>query len=188
MAHEGPITATQIEFLAEDENVTIFPNFKMPELYFIQGAVGPFQPGVPISVPLWLALTLKKRKKCKIQPPTWLDADYLETKFDSETHDDKSFELLPFHYIEIATLLLNHAQDDIPFAPQIRATIEDIWNRRASKVRDGLRTIGAETSGIQLSNITAMEINKIRPFISKAMDQFYMLSQKAEEPTPNANQ
>jgi hypothetical protein len=60
-------------------------------------------------------------------------------------------------------------------------TCTDIWNRRASKVRDGLRTIEAETSGIQLSNITAMEINKIRPFVSKAMDQFYMLSQKTED-------
>jgi hypothetical protein len=48
--------------------------------------------------------------------------------FESETRDDKSFELLPFHYIEVATLLLNHAQDDIPYAPQIRATIEGIQN------------------------------------------------------------
>ena len=60
-------------------------------------------------------------------------------------------------------------------------TYIDIWNRRASKVRDGLRTIGAETSGVQLSNITAMEINKIRPFISKSMDQFYLLSQKTDD-------
>lgn len=178
--HDGPLSAAQMEFLAEDEQVTVIPSFQMPELYFIMGSVGPFHPAVPIAIPLWLALVLKKRKKCKIQPPSWLDPDYLRTKFDSETHDDKSFEPLPFHYIEMASLLLSCASDDIRNSAQIRAIIEDIWNRRASKVRDGLQTIGAGISGIHLNNLSAMEINKIRPFIVKAMDQFFKLSQKTE--------
>ena len=67
-----------------------------------------------------------------------------------------------------------------------RVTNADIWNRRASKVRDLLQTIGADKIGVPLSNITAMEINKIRPFISKSMSQFYMLSQKTDEVTQDS--
>jgi len=190
MTHTGSLSASQMEFLAEDELVTVFPNFKMPELFFIKGSVGPFHPGVPIAIPVWLAIVLKKRKKCKIQPPDWLDAEFLAVKFDSETHDDQSFESLPFHYIEIATLLLTHASDEVRNPAQIRATIEDIWNRRASKVRDGLQKLGAEVegvSGVHLNNLSAMEINKIRPFIVKAMGQFYKLSKKSELEASNEN-
>jgi len=28
---------------------------------------------MPADVPLWYAVVLKKRNKCKIQPPLWLD-------------------------------------------------------------------------------------------------------------------
>lgn len=47
-------------------------------LYFIfyflhQGDLGPFNPGLPVEVPVWLALNLKQRQKCRIVPPEWMD-------------------------------------------------------------------------------------------------------------------
>ena len=39
----------------------------------IQGDFGPFSPGMPVEVPIWLAVTLKQRNKCKINCPAWLD-------------------------------------------------------------------------------------------------------------------
>jgi len=97
------LSPAEIEFMAEDEIVTIVPNFQMEHLHFIsvrggsaacaasgrpaadgapaglpcahvrpQGSYGPFRPQRPATVPLWLAVTLKKRAKCKIQPPDFL--------------------------------------------------------------------------------------------------------------------
>jgi hypothetical protein len=39
---------------------------------YVQGDFGPFRPQIPAKVPLWLAIALKKRGKCRIQPPNWM--------------------------------------------------------------------------------------------------------------------
>ena len=54
-------TPAENEFFAEDYPVDIEPYFRGEQLKFISGAYGPFKPGKPISVPLWLAIYLKKR-------------------------------------------------------------------------------------------------------------------------------
>lgn len=41
---------------------------------FPQGDLGPFNPGLMVEVPVWLALNLKQRQKCRIVPPEWMDA------------------------------------------------------------------------------------------------------------------
>jgi len=38
-----------------------------------QGDIGPFNPGLQTEVPLWLAVSLKQRQKCRIVPPDWMD-------------------------------------------------------------------------------------------------------------------
>lgn len=38
-----------------------------------QGTFGPFFPNQRAQVPLWLALTLKRQKKCRIVLPDWLE-------------------------------------------------------------------------------------------------------------------
>lgn len=38
-----------------------------------QGDLGPFSPGLPVVVPLWLAINLKQRQKCRLIPPEWMD-------------------------------------------------------------------------------------------------------------------
>lgn len=42
-----------------------------------KGDFGPFNPGMPVDVPVWLAVTLKQRNKCKIHAPAWLDVGML---------------------------------------------------------------------------------------------------------------
>jgi hypothetical protein len=37
-----------------------------------QGTYGPFRPQMPTRVPLWLALFLKRRRRCTIITPEWL--------------------------------------------------------------------------------------------------------------------
>eukprot|EP01133_Synstelium_polycarpum_P014868 gene14868-17581_t len=162
--YQQAFTPYQIEFMAEDEVVTIVPNFKMEELHFMSGTYGPFQPPLPVDVPLWLAISLKKTKKCRITVPRWMSIDELKVKFDIENTNDSSFEELPLHYIEVANLLLSHAQDDIENVNGIRGLIEDIMNRRQSKINDSIRkSVSASIDTIdplQIDNLTMMEINR----------------------------
>lgn len=44
-----------------------------------QGDLGPFNPGLPVDVPVWLALNLKQRQKCRIVPPAWMDVGKLHS-------------------------------------------------------------------------------------------------------------
>ena len=44
----------------------------------LQADYGPFQPNRTTEVPLWLAMALHKRKKCRIQPPAWMEIEHLK--------------------------------------------------------------------------------------------------------------
>ena len=68
----------EIEFLAEKEMIDIVPNFSHSAMHLIQGDVGPFRPGLPVSVPLWLALNLRQRQRCRLIKPDWLCVERLE--------------------------------------------------------------------------------------------------------------
>ena len=79
--------ASEIEFMAEKEKIEIIPNFahaamhliqaRSPDVYFLnllnQGEVGPFKPGISLSCPLWLAVNLKQRQRCRIVCPAWME-------------------------------------------------------------------------------------------------------------------
>ena len=87
----------EVEFLAEKELVTITPNFSENKLCLIsvceqnsclsiaaimvidcptlclQGDFGPFNPSMHAQVPLWLAVNLRQRQKCRIEAPGWMN-------------------------------------------------------------------------------------------------------------------
>lgn len=65
-------SAAEIEFFAEDTSIKILPKFSNDVFQLISGAVGPFRPSHPTEVPLWLAVMLRKRNKCTIMVPDWL--------------------------------------------------------------------------------------------------------------------
>jgi GINS complex subunit 2 len=178
------MAAEHNEFLAEDVPITIVPNFEHSVLHFIAGDFGPFDPLTPVEVPLWLAIALKKRHKCQIEQPDWMDQEYLGRKLESEKEEGTLVEM-PYHYMETASLLFNNALDDIRDAERIRTTLEDIENRRQAKLLSGLKSIGGAVSdgdpptSANLSNVGAMELTSIRPFMVQAFDDFYFLTKKA---------
>jgi GINS complex subunit 2 len=110
---EMKLTATELEFLAEDELVDVVPRFKFDALNLIGGTYGPFQPMVPTRVPLWLAMQLVQRNLGKIQPPGWLHEDNVEDLWNKEdrSRDIQHLEEVPFHYQEISTLLLRQCPE-----------------------------------------------------------------------------
>ena len=69
---EHEIAPSEVEFLAQDEMIQIVPTFATEEMTFVGGTYGPFSPLEPVTVPLWLAMALKKAKMCKITVPEWM--------------------------------------------------------------------------------------------------------------------
>ena len=65
-------TPKQMEFFAEEEIVSVIPNTKINDLKLISSEIK-FLPGAQVNVPLWLAISLKQRKKCTIILPVWMN-------------------------------------------------------------------------------------------------------------------
>nr|XP_022344701.1 DNA replication complex GINS protein PSF2-like isoform X1 [Crassostrea virginica] len=190
---------SEVEFLAEKELVTVVPNFPLDKIYLIAGTrtdlnysqftdmklemhrniygdVGPLIPGVPAQVPLWMAVNLKQGQKCRIIPPEWMGIESLQEKKQEET-DSKFFTQMPSQfYIEVTQLLLKCATDDIPHADEIRTLVKDIWDLRIAKLRSSIDTfVKSEATHAKLNFLTLMELNTIRPFLTKALNQMHVL-------------
>ncbi|GFO34772.1 DNA replication complex gins protein psf2 [Plakobranchus ocellatus] len=167
---------SEVEFLAEKEHVNIIPNFSQDTIFLISGDIGPFSAGLPVSVPLWLAVNLKQRQKCRVVPPDWMNLEVLQEKKQAEM-DSRFFTEMPSpFYIEITQLLLQCATDDIPRADEIRTLIKDIWDLRIAKLRSSIDVfIKSEESHAKLNFLTLMEINTVREFLTKGLNHMHQL-------------
>ncbi|KPP70482.1 DNA replication complex GINS protein PSF2-like [Scleropages formosus] len=167
---------SEVEFVAEKEMVTIIPNFSLDKIYLIGGDLGPFNPGLPVNVPVWLALNLKQRQKCRIVPPEWMDVEKLEEIREQERKEDMFTPMPSSHYMELTKLLLNHASDNIPRADEIRTLVKDIWDTRVAKLRLSADSfISQQEAHAKLDNLTLMEINTSRMFLLDSLDCMYKL-------------
>ncbi|RLN86707.1 hypothetical protein BBJ28_00020907, partial [Nothophytophthora sp. Chile5] len=196
---------------AEQELIAILPHFHVRDnggvLNFIGGDFGPFQPGITTQVPLWLAIMLKQLNKCRIIAPTWLSVDYLTARLEREKASDV-FEELPFHYLEIASLLFkkypavadlvqsvvreSYAPEDLEQGEHLRSLLEDLQNVRQDKIRNGLSKIagdvqsGGTAYAIQMNNIAALEINSVRQFMIGVRGDDYSQSQTQNYAEPSS--
>ena len=82
--------------------------------YTTPGDFGPFTPGFPLEVPVWLALRLKQQNKCKVHPPPWLEVDRLLELKEKESEEEGFTPPPSPHYMELSSMLLKAAPDQIP--------------------------------------------------------------------------
>ncbi|KAI3435894.1 hypothetical protein D9Q98_001952 [Chlorella vulgaris] len=187
---QWPCTPEEMYFNAKDELITIVPNFSVPTenatCICISGEWGPFQPNRECAVPLWLAHTLWKRKRCSIRPPSWMAVEHLDAVLGLERQDASAFQPLPSHYIEVAHFLFTSGTDgNLPqevFGDElsrVKDLVELVQKARWNKIMAGLATLqGAIT--VKLNNLAAMEINAVRPFFLGSLNMFYTY-QRMEE-------
>lgn len=175
---------SEVEFLAEKELVTITPNFSESKICLISGDFGPFNPSMHTRLPLWLAVNLRQRQKCRIEPPEWLNVDTLIEKKVAESESQVFTKMPSPHYMEVAMLLLNNASEDIPRADEVRVLVKDVWDLRLAKLKKSIDIMIAqqETYG-KLNNLTLMEINSVRPFLTQALDHMHFLRMHAMQHT-----
>ncbi|XP_064611880.1 DNA replication complex GINS protein PSF2-like [Liolophura sinensis] len=168
--------SAEVEFLAEKEMISVVPNFSQDKIYLIGGDIGPFSPGLPVDVPLWMAVNLKQRQKCRIRPPEWMDVEKLEEKKQQELEGQFFTEMPCKHYMEVTQLLLKCAPDDIPRADETRTLIKDIWDLRIAKLRTSIDTfVRSDSTHAKLNFLTLMEINTVRPFLTQALNEIHKL-------------
>lgn len=166
----------EVEFLAEQQPVTIIPNFSLDRIYLIQGDLGPFNPGLPVEVPLWLAINLKQRQKCRVIPPEWMDVEKLEQIRDEERKQDIFTPMPNPYYMELTKLLLNYAADNIPKADEIRTLVKDTWDTRIAKLRLSMDSfVRQQEAHARLDNLTLLEIHTTGAFLTQALDHMYKL-------------
>jgi hypothetical protein len=77
---------------------------------------------------------------------------------------------LPYHWFEIAEMLLNDAADDMGDADRIRQLLRDIREVRLSKMRKGLDVLSGDGEGVRLDGVGAMELSESRGFVLGVVD------------------
>ncbi|XP_049642753.1 DNA replication complex GINS protein PSF2 [Suncus etruscus] len=179
----------EVEFLAEKELVTVIPNFSLDKIYLIGGELGPFLPGLPLQVPLWLAVSLKQRQKCRLVPPEWMDVEKLEKVRDLERQEETFSPMPSPHYMELTKLLLNHASDNIPKADEIRTLVKDMWDTRIAKLRVSADSfVRQQEAHAKLDNLTLLEIRSSGAFLTQALDHMYKLRTSLQAPQASQSQ
>lgn len=108
---QGTLTPAELFFLAEQETVTIVPRLTLPKLRLVSytpsaserssggdgssrrgggrhdasdGVIPAMRPNRRVRVPLWLAVLLKRQRRCNVEIPEWLHAEQLQRKVDEE--------------------------------------------------------------------------------------------------------
>ncbi|KAA0186926.1 DNA replication complex GINS protein PSF2 [Fasciolopsis buskii] len=172
----------ELEFLAEDEPIIVIPRFKMEGIQLLTCSVGPLFPNIPASVPLWVALLLRQQQKCRIVPPDWLTVEKLNACKESEETDSGCTTSPHRQYMEIATLLLQHAAEDIQNPETVRTIVRDLWDIRVGKLVasvNGFISSGASTA--RVSHLTNLELTTLRNFLTNSMDQLTSLRRAASD-------
>lgn len=161
---------SELHFLAENETVGILPRQPSSSLPLVSGQVPEMRSMRRVDVPLWLAMTLKKQRRCQIIPPDWMEEKNLQRILAHEQNFPDSFATVDWHWLEIAQILLAGAADDLTSSPHVlRNLVRDIREIRESKARVGMHELNE--SLLQMDGMGLMEINELRPFVTTVMDK-----------------
>jgi GINS complex subunit 2 len=169
----------------------------MPALTsFSKGPIPPLRPPYRASLPLWLALLLKRQHRANILPPPWLSSASLESILNLEINlasfspppaldstsssflsppflpsatDTASPDALPYHWLELGEMLLDAAPDDIPDPDAVRRLLKDLREVRMAKMRAGVEVLEGGRE-VKMNGVGAMEVAEGRAFILGVVD------------------
>ncbi|OAP59963.1 hypothetical protein AYL99_04965 [Fonsecaea erecta] len=88
--HPPGLSPAEVAFLCEMEQVTILPRQRLERLDLVGGPTRALIPPQRTTLPIWLAVLLKRQRRANIMPPPWILAENLQDILDTETH--RNFE------------------------------------------------------------------------------------------------
>ncbi|KAL6717176.1 DNA replication protein psf2 [Lecanora helva] len=188
------LTPDETAFLCEMEMVTVIPRQRLEGLNLLGGPTPPLNPPHRSTLPLWLALLLKKQRRANILPPPWLSPSSLVSILDLEkstpsfspapplpphTATSPPFILsatanapsdaLPYHWLELGEMLLEAASDDIPEPDSVRRLMRDLREVRMAKMRAGVEVLEGGRE-VNMNGVGGMEVAEGRAFIAGVVD------------------
>jgi GINS complex subunit 2 len=88
---------------------------------------------------------------------------------------------LPYHWFELAEMLLAHAGDDLPAASEVRSLLRDLQEVRAAKMRASTADLESGVDGVMtLRGVGAMELAESRGFVTGVMEGVRKITVSAE--------
>ncbi|KAI9774683.1 MAG: DNA replication protein psf2 [Geoglossum simile] len=204
------LTPPEIAFLCEMEMVTVVPRQRLEGLELLGGPTKPLHPPHRASLPLWLALLLKRQRRANILPPPWFHPNALTSILDLERNKTDQFSpppslptpapgatttsppfllsstadapegALPYHWLELGEILLDAAPDDIVEPDTVRRLMRDLREVRMAKMRAGVVVL--DGSGmVGLKGVGGMEVGEGRAFISGVVDGLRRIGASREQ-------
>ena len=165
------MTPAEIDFYVEDHTIHIEPNFTGKPISLICGTYGPFRVNKILEVPLWLALDLRRRNKCKILLPQWYSQDYLNNRLDEEKASLETLTRLPYNFFEIWHILTENALEDMENYQNARSIIEELRQIRAIKLNNSFKALKENEMFIQFDMITEFELNSYRKTLGETFKE-----------------
>ncbi|ETN42821.1 uncharacterized protein HMPREF1541_01979 [Cyphellophora europaea CBS 101466] len=87
---------------------------------------------------------------------------------------------LPYHWFEVAEMLLDVAADDVPGVDDVRNLMRDLREVRLAKMRRGIEELTGD-SGVRLDGVGALEISESRGLITGVMDGLRKIGASREQ-------
>ncbi|KAH7391586.1 hypothetical protein BKA64DRAFT_677981 [Cadophora sp. MPI-SDFR-AT-0126] len=116
------LTPAEVAFLCEMEMITVVPRQRLESLNLLAGPTPSLRPPHRASIPLWLALLLKRQRRANILPPPWLLPSSLERILSYETETSpQTFSPPPPHPYPLTTRPLPTDSVSPPFLPSSTA-------------------------------------------------------------------
>ncbi|KAF2635956.1 DNA replication complex GINS protein-like protein psf2 [Massarina eburnea CBS 473.64] len=205
------LTPPEIAFICEMELVTIIPRQKLEELRLLGGPLKALNPPQRASIPLWLALLLKRQRRANIVPPPWLSPISLHAILDHETNEEDAFSPPPrlppaptgnalvYSPPFLQSSTANAAPDALPYhwlemGEMLLEVASDDFEEPdiVRKFLRGLREVrmaklrkGVEVldaaGGIKMNGVGAMELGEARSFITGVIDGLRKISASKEQ-------
>ncbi|KAH7314291.1 hypothetical protein BKA65DRAFT_516538 [Rhexocercosporidium sp. MPI-PUGE-AT-0058] len=98
------LTPAEVAFLCEMEMITVVPRQRLESLNLLAGPTPTLRPPHRASIPLWLALLLKRQRRANILPPPWLLPSSLDRILKHETETSpQTFSPPPPHPYALST-------------------------------------------------------------------------------------
>lgn len=103
--------------------------------------------------------------------PPFILQNHAVDDFDLEETNTR----LPYHWLELATMLLDAAGDDIPAADQVRMLVKELRETRMEKMRKKITALDTTAGegggqGLSFTGVGAMEIGESRVFMSEVAE------------------
>lgn len=162
----------QDDIMEDEEESSEFDNFDWSFITTDHNVLRQIKSSIPIEIPLWMAMILKKQRFCRLVPPTWFNERNLKEYLIFEKKNPYKFSSLPWNWMVITKLFLNKFQEDLDNDSNIntmRGLLQDIREIRMAKVQKGIEILNE--SHLQLDNLSLLEINEFRPFIITTMNK-----------------